>query len=78
MLNAAVAALPFKEEYESSDGIAREAKHNFFARQMHDERLDTDIYVMTHLETPSKESCRVRLDKENGYFTSVVGCQKNG
>ena len=27
-------ALPFKEEYESSDGIAREAKHNFFARQI--------------------------------------------
>ena len=47
-------ALSFKEEYESSDGIAREAKHNFFARQIHDERLDADIYVMTHLETPSK------------------------
>lgn len=46
-------ALPFKEEYESSDGIVREAKHNFFARQIHDERLDADIYVMTHLETPS-------------------------
>ncbi len=47
-------ALPFKEEYESSDGIVREAKHNFFARQIHDKNLDTDIYVMTHLETPSK------------------------
>ncbi|MDD5731913.1 MAG: hypothetical protein PHU42_03415 [Patescibacteria group bacterium] len=47
-------ALPFKEEYESNDGIAREAKHNFFARQLYDERLDADIYVMTHLETPSK------------------------
>jgi len=47
-------SLPFKEEYESDDGIAREAKHNFFARQIHDESLDTDIYVMTHLETPSK------------------------
>jgi len=46
-------ALPFKEEYESNDGIAREAKHNFFARQINDENLDTDIYVMTHLETPS-------------------------
>lgn len=46
--------LPFKEEYESNDGIAREAKHNFFARQIHDENLDADIYVMTHLETPSK------------------------
>ena len=47
-------ALPFKEEYESNDGIIREAKHNFFARQIYDENLDTDIYVMTHLETPSK------------------------
>lgn len=47
-------ALPFKEEYESDDGIAREAKHNFFARQIHDENLDTEIYLMTHLETPSK------------------------
>lgn len=47
-------SLPFKEEYESDDGIAREAKHNFFARQIHDINLDTDIYLMTHLETPSK------------------------
>ena len=45
--------LPFKEEYESNDGIIREAKHNFFARQIHDKKLDTDIYLMTHLETPS-------------------------
>ena len=47
-------ALPFKEAYESDDGIVREAKHNFFARQLHDTRLDADIYLMTHLETPSK------------------------
>ena len=47
-------ALPFKEEYESSDGIAREAKHNFFPPQMHDQRLGADIYVMPHLVTPSK------------------------
>lgn len=46
-------SLPFKETYDSDDGIPREAKHNFFARQLHDERLDTDIYLMTHLETPS-------------------------
>lgn len=46
-------ALPFKEEYVSSDGIPREAKHNFFARQVHDTNLDTDIYLMTHLETPT-------------------------
>lgn len=47
-------SLPFKEEYKSNDGIAREAKHNFFARQIHDKNLDADIYLMTHLETPSK------------------------
>lgn len=46
-------SLPFQEEYESDDGIAREAKHNFFARQIHDNNLDTDIYLLTHLETPS-------------------------
>lgn len=46
-------ALPFKEEYLSSDDIPREAKHNFFARQIYDENLKTDIYLMTHLETPS-------------------------
>jgi len=45
-------SLPFSENYESGDGIAREAKHNFFARQIYDNTLDTDIYLMTHLETP--------------------------
>lgn len=46
-------ALPFQEEYLSNDGLPREAKHNLFARQIFDENLDTDIYVMTHLETPN-------------------------
>jgi len=45
-------ALPFQEEYMSNDNIPREAKHNFFARQIYDDNLDTDIYLMTHLETP--------------------------
>ena len=45
-------ARPFQETYESSDGLPREAKHNLFARQVFDDTLDTDIYVMTHLETP--------------------------
>ncbi len=48
-------SLPFKEKYESDDGIAREAKHNFFARQVHDESLETDIYLMAHLETPDND-----------------------
>lgn len=46
-------ALPFQEEYLSNDGLPREAKHNLFARQIFDENLDTDVYVMTHLETPN-------------------------
>jgi hypothetical protein len=46
--------LPFQEEYLSNDNIPREAKHNLFARQVYDDRLDTDIYLMTHLETPKK------------------------
>ncbi len=45
--------LPFREEYISSDGLPREAKHNFFARQIYDDNLNTDIYLMTHLETPN-------------------------
>jgi hypothetical protein len=45
--------LPFREMYLSGDGIPREAKHNFFARQIYDPSLDTDIYLLTHLETPS-------------------------
>lgn len=48
--------LPFQEEYLSSDGLPREAKHNFFARQIFDENLDTDIYIMTHLETPNNRT----------------------
>lgn len=44
--------LPFQELYEGSGGIKREAKHNFFARQIWNKRLDADVYLMTHLETP--------------------------
>lgn len=44
---------PFEEAYDSDDGVPREAKHNFFARQVHGKNLDADIYVMTHLRTPS-------------------------
>lgn len=46
--------LPFREDYQGNDGLPREAKHNFFARQLYDERLDADIYLMTHLLHPPK------------------------
>lgn len=48
--------LPFKEMYMGEDGIGREAKHNFFARQLYDSKLDADIYLMTHLERPADPS----------------------
>lgn len=32
------------------------AKHNFFARQVHDPKLDADIYLMAHLEKPPKST----------------------
>ena len=41
--------MPFLEEYKGGDSLPRESKHNFFARQLYDDNLDTDIYLMTHL-----------------------------
>ncbi len=46
--------MPFLEKYGSDDGIDREAKHNFFARQLYDEKLDADIYLMSHLRIAGK------------------------
>lgn len=46
--------MPFLEKYGSDDGIEREAKHNFFARQLYDDKLDSDIYLMTHLRCAGK------------------------
>lgn len=44
-------AFPFKEKYEGAVGPPRDAKHNFFARQVFDNSLKTDIYLMAHLQT---------------------------
>lgn len=46
--------LAFQEVYTTEDGTSREAKHNFFARQLYDERLDADMYIMAHLKTPGE------------------------
>lgn len=48
--------LPFKLAYERSAGkVPREAKHNFFARQLFDDKyaMATDVYVLCHLIRPS-------------------------
>ncbi len=42
----------FQEKYIGSGDLEREAKHNFFARQIWNDKLDSDIYVMVHLECP--------------------------
>ncbi len=47
-------AFPFQPLYDGPDHFKREAKHNFFARQLHDKKLDTDVYLLTHLQTSSK------------------------
>ena len=48
--------LAFQEEYIGADNLPREAKHNLFARQVYETSLDTDIYLMTHLETPKDKT----------------------
>jgi len=63
---------PFQEEYLSNDNIPREAKHNLYARQVYDDRLDTDIYLMTHLETPNKKSKALPGTKRQRKWTLYV------
>ncbi len=55
----------FQVEYLGGDGLPREAKHNLFARQIYAENLDTDIYVLTHLQHPDDaELPGTRLQKK--------------
>ncbi|MFA4844480.1 MAG: hypothetical protein WC632_05975 [Candidatus Margulisiibacteriota bacterium] len=65
--------LPFKEEYLSNDDIPREAKHNFWPRQMNDDRLDVDIYLMTHLKTPSKKTRKLPGTKRQKWILYICG-----
>ena len=68
---------PFQESYNGSGGLPREAKHNFFARQIWDERLDADIYIMTHLETPKppvgEKTALPGTDKQRKWNLYVCG-----
>ena len=44
--------IAFQEEYGGSGGIKREAKHNFYARQLYDPNLRaTDIFINTRFRT---------------------------
>ncbi len=65
--------LAFRETYLHADGLIREAKHNFFARQIFDENLNTDIYLMTHLETPSTNRLMPGTSRQRKWKLYVCG-----
>ena len=47
--------IDFQEEYEGSGNVPRQAKHNFFARQLFDPNLKTtDLFLVTRLRTGDK------------------------
>ena len=44
--------IDFQEEYDGSGGIPRQAKHNFFPRQLYDPKLaKTDLFIVTRLRS---------------------------
>lgn len=45
---------PFKEYYEGAGKIPREAKHNLWARQLYNNEIESDIYLLAHLQTPKE------------------------
>ncbi len=73
---------PFQERYEGGGGLYREAKHNFWARQIWDDRLDADIYLMTHLETPkpptNKKTALPGTQKQRKWTLYVCGWVSKG
>jgi hypothetical protein len=69
---------PFREEYSSSDGIPREAKHNLWARQVYDEDLVTDIYLLTHLEKPSKKERLPGTRRQRKWVLYICGWVSKG
>jgi len=65
--------LPFQNLYEGTGGIQREAKHNFFARQVFDERLDADVYLMTHLRVPHAKTPLPGTPRQRNWQLYVCG-----
>ncbi|MSS74578.1 hypothetical protein EXS72_02985 [Candidatus Pacearchaeota archaeon] len=64
---------PFQENYIGTGGIAREAKHNLFTRQVMDPRLDTDVYLMTHLQKPIKNNALPGTIRQKSWNLFVCG-----
>ncbi|MEM0143583.1 MAG: hypothetical protein QXL94_06495 [Candidatus Parvarchaeum sp.] len=70
---------PFEQEYIGSGNIPRESKHNFFARQVFDERLNCDIYLMTHLLVPKSKTAlpgKIRQRKWKLYICGWVSKER--
>lgn len=53
--------LPFKEKYEGMGNIPREAKHNLWARQLYIDEIESDIYLLAHLQTPKQGKGKIPL-----------------
>lgn len=65
--------MKFSETYIGTDGIEREAKHNFWARQLQDPRLETDIYLLTHLQVPQQKMELPGTPRQRKWFLFVAG-----
>jgi hypothetical protein len=65
--------LGFQENYVGTGGITREAKHNLFTRQIMDERLPVDVYLMTHLQKPKTNAALPGTNRQRSWNLFVCG-----
>jgi len=63
----------FEEAYPGEDGFTREAKHNLFARQLYDESLDADVFLLTHLRRPHKKRRLPGGEKDRSWKLFICG-----
>lgn len=63
----------FEEGYLGDDGFLREAKHNLFARQLFDETLHSDVFLLTHLKRPHKRSSLPGNLKDRSWKLFICG-----
>ena len=67
---------PFKEYYEGSGDISREAKHNLWARQLYIDELESDIYLLVHLQTPKLSKGKFPLPgtpRQRSWYLFICG-----
>jgi hypothetical protein len=64
---------PFQENYVGTGDIPRESKHNLYTRQIMDERFDTDVYLMTNLQTPATKNSLPGTKRQKTWNLSICG-----